>query len=89
MKKKISQNILKVVVGLGLWHCVVATAAPSASLEQPRPPVGDISLDELRQGFFRPPDSAKPATFWWWFNNYVSKEGITRDLEQFRAKGLG
>ena len=89
MKKNISQNILKVVVGLGLWHCLVATAAPSASLEQPHPPVGDRSLDALRRGFLRPPDLAKPATFWWWFNNYVSKEGITRDLEQFRAKGLG
>jgi hypothetical protein len=52
-------------------------------------PLGDRSLDELRRGFVRPPDAAKPATFWWWFNNHVSKEGITRDLEQFRAKGLG
>lgn len=35
------------------------------------------------------PDSAKPCCYWWWFNGLVSKEGITRDLEEFRAKGIG
>ena len=45
--------------------------------------------DELSAGFLRPPDVAKPATMWWWFNSNVNKAGITRDLEQFRAKGIG
>ena len=84
-----SQNVLKVAAGFVLWHCLVATAAPPGRLESPRPPAGDRSLDELRRDFLRPPAAAKPATCWWWFNNHVSKEGITRDLEQFRAKGLG
>ncbi|HEY0945503.1 MAG TPA: glycosyl hydrolase [Opitutaceae bacterium] len=44
--------------------------------------------DDLESGFRSPPDASRPSTFWWWFNSYVSKEGITRDLEQFRAKGL-
>ncbi len=44
---------------------------------------------ELQQGFIAPPDAAKPVVFWWWFNSHVSKGGITRDLEEFRAKGLG
>lgn len=78
MEKKMSQIVLKVVVGLGLWHSLVATAASPDPLEPPRPSTGDSSLDELRGGFLRPPDAAKPATFWWWFNNHVSKEGITR-----------
>ncbi|GEM_PF-5300704 len=31
---------------------------------------------------------AKPTTYWWWLYNKVDKEGITRDLEEFKAKGL-
>ena len=27
--------------------------------------------------------------YWWWLNSRVSKEGITGDLEQYRAKGIG
>ncbi|HWL17548.1 MAG TPA: glycosyl hydrolase [Opitutus sp.] len=45
--------------------------------------------EELVAGFARPPDAAKPATMWWWFNSNVNHAGITRDLEQFRAKGIG
>jgi hypothetical protein len=43
----------------------------------------------LESGFAKPPDVSKPSTFWWWFNTNVSKEGITRDLAEFRAKGIG
>ena len=45
--------------------------------------------DPLAAGFVNPPDSAKPSAFWWWFYSLVSNEGITRDLEEFKAKGLG
>lgn len=48
-----------------------------------------LAMERLRREFVRVPDRAKPATFWWWFNNHVSRAGITRDLEEFRAKGLG
>ena len=89
MTKISSYAALKLILGFGLWHGLAATAASPDPLEPSRRFAGDRSLDELRRGFRRPPDSAKPATFWWWFNNHVSKEGITRDLEQFRAKGLG
>ena len=46
-------------------------------------------MDELADGFRAPPDEAKPRVYWWWLNNLVSREGITRDLEQFQAKGIG
>ncbi|MFH0761024.1 MAG: glycosyl hydrolase [Bacteroidota bacterium] len=42
----------------------------------------------LRASFISPPDSAKPRVYWWWLYNRVNKEGITRDLEEFRAKGI-
>jgi hypothetical protein len=45
--------------------------------------------DTLEQGFANPPATAKPTVYWWWLFNRVDKKGITRDLEQFKAKGIG
>ncbi len=45
--------------------------------------------DMLARGFLDPPNEAQPRVYWWWLNNLVSREGITRDLEQFKAKGIG
>ncbi len=44
---------------------------------------------DLGAGFAKPPDAAKPRVYWWWLNNLVSETGITHDLEQFKAKGIG
>jgi hypothetical protein len=43
----------------------------------------------LEAGFQNPPDSAKPHTWWHWMNGFVSKDGITKDLEAMKAVGLG
>jgi hypothetical protein len=45
-------------------------------------------LDSLKNSFLSPPDSAKPRVYWWWLYNRVDKAGITRDLEEFNAKGI-
>jgi len=39
--------------------------------------------------FDHPDPSSRPNCFWWWFNSLVDKEGITRDLEEFKDKGMG
>ena len=44
--------------------------------------------DVLRNSFLSPPDQSKPIVYWWWLFNRVDKEGITRDLEEFKAKGI-
>jgi hypothetical protein len=44
---------------------------------------------ELDQGWSDPPDEARLRAYWWWLNGCVTKQAITRDLEQMRAKGLG
>jgi hypothetical protein len=44
--------------------------------------------DDLAVGFHSPPDSAKPWTFWWWLNGNVTKEGITKDLEEMKRQGI-
>jgi len=47
-----------------------------------------ISKDALLKSFISPPDAYKPRVYWWWLFNRVDKPGITRDLEEFKAKGI-
>src|SRR6218665_40599 len=44
--------------------------------------------DTLLSSFVSPPNSAKPRVYWWWLFNRVDKAGITRDMEEFSAKGI-
>ena len=44
--------------------------------------------DELASSFRTPPDSAKPWTYWFWINGNVTKEGIHKDLEEFKRQGI-
>ncbi len=46
------------------------------------------NLDTFSKSFVSPPDPAKPSVYWWWLFNRVDKEAITRDLEEFKAKGI-
>jgi hypothetical protein len=45
-------------------------------------------LDPLQTLFVSPPGTAKPRVYWWWLFNRVDKAGITRDLEEFKVKGI-
>lgn len=45
-------------------------------------------LDSLQTSFVSPPGTAKPRVYWWWLFNRVDKAGITRDLEEFKSKGI-
>ena len=49
---------------------------------------GVLAEGNLDKGFAAPPDSAKPRVYWFWLFNRVDKAGITRDLAQFKAKGI-
>jgi len=54
---------------------------------------GRLQADEsntaaLRNGFSQPPRHAGVRCWWWWLNSNVTKEAITRDLEQMKAKGF-
>jgi hypothetical protein len=44
---------------------------------------------ELEKEFVHPPDSARPWVYWWWINGNGSREGITRDFEEFKRQGIG
>jgi hypothetical protein len=48
-----------------------------------------LSLADISSTFAAPPRSVRSSCYWWWFNGLVDKAGITRDLEEFHAKGMG
>lgn len=43
----------------------------------------------LKTGFSHVPDSVKPAVYWYWLNNNISKEGVRRDLQAMAQVGIG
>jgi hypothetical protein len=57
-----------------LWLALTAAAEPTVSLEE---------------GFANPPEQTKPWCYWYWINGFVSKEGITKDLEAMKHVGIG
>ena len=48
-----------------------------------------LSADSLESSWDDPPCEARLRAYWWWLNGCVTKEAITRDLEQMKAKGFG
>ncbi len=49
---------------------------------------GRTQAVDLESGFCSPPHSAGIRCFWWWLNSNVTKESITNDLEEMKAKGF-
>ena len=48
-----------------------------------------LTLQELSNGFINPPMASRPGAFWCWLNGDVTKESITKDLMEMKAKGMG
>lgn len=47
-----------------------------------------IGTDGSAGGFLTPPDWAKPYAIWWWLSGYVTREGMTKDLEEMKRQGI-
>lgn len=43
----------------------------------------------LEAGFRNPPPEARLRAYWWWLNGNTTKEAISRDLAEMKAKGYG
>lgn len=43
----------------------------------------------IESNFRHPPDWAKPWVYWFWLNGYITKQGITADLEAMKRVGIG
>lgn len=61
-------------LGIGLGWTALACAAFGQALETE---------------FADPPVDSRPGAFWCWLNGSMTKEQITRDLQEMKAKGMG
>jgi len=43
---------------------------------------------DMERTFQSPPVTARPWAYWWWLNSNVTREGITRDLEEMNRQGI-
>jgi hypothetical protein len=48
-----------------------------------------VAATSLDDGWNNPPTAARLRAYWWWLNGNVTKQSITRDLEEMKAKGFG
>ncbi len=62
---------------LVLAFCCLISGMADAAAQRP-----------LENEFRRPPQSAGVRCFWWWLNGNVTKDAITRDLQEMKAKGF-
>lgn len=49
----------------------------------------EMRYARLAEGFKDPGSEARPRAYWNWLNGDVTHAGLTRDLEEAKAKGLG
>ncbi|RYG63255.1 hypothetical protein EON80_21605, partial [bacterium] len=69
---------------------LVLTAVPGSSAPQlAKAAVAAPRLDPLLAGWNATPASTKPYCYWYWWNNIVTKEGITKDVEMMAKNGIG
>ena len=43
---------------------------------------------EMERTFQSPPVAARPWAYWWWLNSNVTRQGVTRDLEEMHRQGI-
>jgi len=48
-----------------------------------------INLDLKEADFKNPPADTKPGIYWYWINEFISRDGITKDLESLYKIGIG
>ena len=82
---KVAKPILVIILLAAIFIGVQALMAKENNTQAPSGKV----VENLDKGFNNPPLYARPRVFWWWLNSMVTKESITRDLEELREKGFG
>lgn len=53
--------------------------------------VGPLAAKDsnIESAFLHPPADSRPRCYWYWLDGFVSKDGITKDLEAMRDVGIG
>jgi len=67
-----------------IWLCINAAAQSQRYTVETSTA---ITYNKLHEGFTKTPDESGLRCYWWWLNSMATKESITRDLEQMKAKG--
>lgn len=71
----IGENKLRIIFFVGLiFLCGISSSGQN--------------LNSFSKSFISPPANAKPRVYWFWLFNRLNKQSITRDLEEFKAKGI-
>lgn len=52
------------------------------------PGISSLSAASLDEAFLNPPEDSKPWCYWYWLNNNISKDGVTKDLESMNKAGI-
>ncbi len=47
-----------------------------------------VHAGDFEKGFQHPPEETKPWCYWYWLNNEVTADGITKDLENMAEVGI-
>ena len=81
-------NIVRLTVFKRFSLRFILAAAIFLLCQPSKLPANDSFMDDLRRGFSDPPQEAGVRCWWWWLNSNVTKEAITRDLEEMKAKGF-
>jgi hypothetical protein len=80
-------NLRPAIKGISFF-CLGVFVIFSFMVSQARAQNPKNAFEAIEQGFRQPPRSAGVRCFWWWLNGNVTKEAITLDLEQMKAKGF-
>ncbi len=50
--------------------------------------ISSLPAASLDEAFLNPPEESKPWCYWYWLNNNMSKDGVTKDLEAMNKAGI-
>ncbi len=48
----------------------------------------NVGIAQIEEGFRNIPDSVRTAVYWYWMDNYISREGVVKDLEAMKRVGI-
>jgi len=74
-------------IGVLLLHQVTCVISGLFLLVAAPAVVADAS--DVEANFRHPPAASRPGCYWYWINDNISKEGITKDLEAMARVGIG
>jgi hypothetical protein len=81
VKKAMKRELMILMRGLAFWIAAICFAACSV-----KSPSRISSLDE--SAFLSPDSTYYPGAWWWWLRCKTTKEAITLDLEEMKAKKI-